>query len=130
MRRTLAIAALAALPLAACGGDDDGGGEGSGTGTGSASAPAEGAITVGALDSLAFDSDSYTASAGEITFIYENEGSLPHTLLVEGVPEDEFKLEVGDTDEGSVELEAGEYVLYCDVPGHQSAGMEATLTVE
>jgi uncharacterized cupredoxin-like copper-binding protein len=52
-----------------------------------------------------------------------------HTLLVDEV--DDFKLQVntnGDTDTGTVELEPGEYRLYCDVPGHTS--MEATLTVE
>jgi plastocyanin len=127
MRRTLVLAAIAALPLTAiaCGGDDDDTSSGD---NGSGGGAPEGAVTVIAEDSLDFDQDSYTASAGEVTFIYENGGSLPHTLLIEGV--DDFKLEVGDTDEGSVELEAGEYVLFCDVPGHQSAGMEADLTVE
>jgi uncharacterized cupredoxin-like copper-binding protein len=34
----------------------------------------------------------------------------------------------GDTDEGTTELEPGDYRIYCDVPGHSA--MEATLTVE
>jgi plastocyanin len=128
MRRTFALTALLALPLgtlAACGGDDDGGDDAGPSG----SAP-EGAVVVHALDSLAFDEEAYSAPAGEITFVYENDGSLPHTLLVDGIDGDEFKLEVGDTDEGAVTLEAGEYVLYCDVAGHRDAGMEADLTVE
>lgn len=127
MRRTLTIAALVTLPvglLAACGDEDDGGGA-----TAPASVP-EGALLVEALDSLDFDRDQYRAEAGEVTFVYENKGSLPHTLLIEGIDEDEFFLEVGDTDTGSVELEPGTYTLYCDVPGHQAAGMEATLVVE
>jgi cytochrome c oxidase subunit 2 len=128
MRRTLALAAIAALPLTAiaCGGDDDD--TSSDGGNGASSETPAGAVTVIAEDSLDFDQDSYSAPAGEVTFIYENGGSLPHTLLIEGI--DDFKLEVGDTDEGAVELEAGDYTLYCDVPGHQSAGMEASLTVE
>jgi plastocyanin len=88
-----------------------------------------GGLTVEALDSLSFDRDSYTASAGEVEIVYENGGSMVHTLLIEGV--DDFKLQVntnGETDTGAVELEAGEYRIYCDVPGHSS--MEATLTVE
>ena len=119
-----AAALAVALALTACGGDDGGGGE-----SGGGDAP-EGAITVLALDSLDFDQDSYTAQAGEVTFLYENEGSLPHTLVIEDIDTDTFKLEVGDTDEGSVELEAGEYVLFCDIAGHRGGGMEATLTVE
>jgi uncharacterized cupredoxin-like copper-binding protein len=40
----------------------------------------------------------------------------------------DFKLV--DDDEGEIDLAAGEYVFYCDVPGHRDAGMEGTLTVE
>jgi plastocyanin len=129
VKRQLVIGALAvaAVVVAGCGGDDDDGGQG---GNGLTSQSGDGrALTVVALDTLAFDQDSYTASAGEVEIDYENGGSIVHTLLVDEV--DDFKLQVntnGDTDTGTVELEAGEYRLYCDVPGHTS--MEATLTVE
>ena len=65
----------------------------------------------------------------EVTIDYENGGNLTHTLLIDGV--DDFKLSVsanGDTDEGTAELEPGDYRIYCDIPGHES--MEAMLTVE
>ena len=117
--------ALLALPMAACGGDDDGGDDaGSDTGP-----PPAGAVQVVASDGLDFDADEYTATAGEITFVYEG-GNIQHSLVVEG-HEDEMRLLIsGDEDQGTLTLDAGEYVLYCDIPGHQSAGMEATLTVE
>jgi len=73
---------------------------------------------------------SYEATAGTVTVRYTNEGAIPHTLVIEDV--DGFKLEVaanGDEAEGTADLEAGSYVLYCDVPGHREAGMEATLAV-
>jgi plastocyanin len=126
MRRTphllLAGALALAIPLAACGDDD----VSSTTTSTSGSVGGEATVTVGALDSLSFDKGSYSAAAGEVTFVYENEGSIAHTLLIKDV--DDFKLAVGDTDEGSVELEPGTYELYCDVAGHGS--MKADLTVE
>lgn len=32
--------------------------------------------------------------------------------------------------EGRIRLRRGEYVLYCAIPGHRAAGMEADLVVE
>ena len=147
MRRTLTLAALFVLPLGsiACGGDDD---DASGTPgddsettqpsdtedtTEGTEAPAGGGgseVTFVAQD-IQWTEDSYSAAAGEVTFVLENADSIRHTLVVDGVDEDTFKLEVaseGDTDEGSVELEAGDYEVFCDVPGHTA--MRATLTVE
>src|SRR5262245_4167385 len=112
-RRILCAAALIALPLAACG-DDDGADTGSASGSGSGSGSGteeEAGLTVTAKDSLQFDASDYSAAAGTIEVYYENDGALPHTLVVEG-HEDAMKLSVsggGDTDEGSIDLEAGEY---------------------
>jgi cytochrome c oxidase subunit 2 len=130
-KRLTVIGALVitAAVLAACGGGDDGDGGGDGLSAGSGDGGGGGPVTVVAQDSLSFDRDDYTASAGEVTIDYENGGNLTHTLLIDGV--DDFKLSVsanGDTDEGTAELEPGDYRIYCDVPGHES--MEATLTVE
>jgi plastocyanin len=118
------VAALVALPLAACGGDDDADDAGGGSGS-----PAGDAIEVLALDSLVFDPEALEAPAGEVTFRLVNDGSLPHSFVIED-RESDLKLSVGDTDEGSISLEAGEYVFYCDVAGHRAGGMEGTLTVE
>lgn len=118
----MGAAALVTL-LAGCGGtDDDGGGSAAGSCDTSSSS-----ITVEALDKLKFDADSYDAKAGCIEVTYRNGGTIPHTLLVKD--HKGFKLSVGDEDTGTIDLEAGTYTLYCDVAGHQTAGMEATLTV-
>ena len=124
-RRLLSVAAIALLVggLAACGDSGDDGGDES-----AACSPIGSSVTVGALDRLEFDADSYSADAGCVGFTYRNEGSIAHTLLIKG--EDGFKLSVGDTDEGAIELDAGSYTLYCDIAGHEAAGMEAELTVE
>jgi uncharacterized cupredoxin-like copper-binding protein len=116
------LVALVVAPLAACGGDDDDAGP---------TTPAD--MTVHALDSLKFDSDSFTvspATPGKVTIEYVNDGSITHSLLVEDV--NGFRLQVtskGDTDDGTVDLEPGTYTIYCDIPGHRQGGMEAELTV-
>jgi len=120
MRRTLvSLAAAAALgtTLVACGGSDDGA-------SGCTPGPK---LTVGAEDDLKFDAESYDSGPGCIEVTYENNGSIAHTLLVRG--KSGFKLSIGDTDTGTVDLPAGTYELYCDVAGHEAAGMKAELTV-
>ncbi len=121
MRRTflpLATALALGVSVAACGGSDDGA---------SGCTPADAELAVGALDTLKFDEEAYEADAGCIEVTYTNEGRQAHTLLVKG--KSGFKLSVGDTDTGNVELPAGTYELFCDIAGHEQAGMKADLTV-
>ena len=104
----------------------------------SSSAPAETlpvdiGLEVHAVSGLKFDKTTYEAVAGDITVGYINEDSIRHTLVV--VQGDTkvsgFELKVnqnGDIDSGSVTLAAGNYVLFCTVPGHQN--MKADLTVK
>ena len=131
-RTPLRIALLAAaLPLTfvACGGDDT---EGATTSTTGGAGGGASSLPVEAFDSFEFDAEQYTAEAGEITFRYVNEGSLPHTLVVDD-HESDMRLKVakkGDADEGSITLDPGDYTIYCDVAGHRAGGMEAELTVE
>lgn len=116
----LAGAVTLATSLTACG--DSGGTEPSAKDC----TPVESELTVGALDSLKFDAESYDTAAGCVEFTYVNEGSVAHTLLVEGQP---FELAIGKTDVGTLALTPGTYTLYCDVAGHRAAGMVAQLTV-
>ena len=130
----LAPVTVAALLLAACGDDssDDGvalGGASPDPGPGAGTS-----LTVEAHD-IDFDRDAYRVAAGPVDVEYVQEGALPHSLLIEasdGGDVDRFELEVGevDADSGTVDLPAGDYVIYCDVPGHRDAGMEAELHVE
>ncbi|MGQ0617788.1 MAG: hypothetical protein ACT4PW_12490 [Acidimicrobiia bacterium] len=126
MRRRLRHMAgpmVAVALLAACG--DDSSADGA-----SSSAPVAD-VTVRARDTLRFDRDTYSADAGSdgaVSFDYVGDGTLTHTLLIEGV--DGFRLEVtgrGDSDRGRAALASVVYTLYCDVPGHST--MKAKLTV-
>jgi plastocyanin len=124
--RFAAAAAVAALALVGCGGDDDAGGSSATTAAGGAAPD----LVVHAKDSLEFDEELYQASAGEIVIEYVADGSLPHTLVVED-HEDDMRLEVqASEDSGSIELPAGDYVIYCDIAGHRAGGMQARLQVE
>ena len=118
--RTAAVVVLVAMPLAACGG-----------GSSSTGSLAGADVTVHAKDTLKFDKSEYTAKAGAIKIGYLNDGSLTHTLLIDGQPGFN-KLQVtshGQSQIGDAQLPAGSYTLYCDVPGHRAAGMQATLVV-
>jgi plastocyanin len=68
--------------------------------------------------------------AGSNDVELDNQGAIMHNVVIEEL-DDQMILEApgGETDSGTVELEAGEYTYYCSVPGHRAAGMEGTLTV-
>ena len=77
-----------------------------------------------------FDPDDPAAAPGIAELGLDNEGGL-HTLVFEDAYPG-FQLEVsggGETDAKKIDLKRGEYVFYCDIPGHRQQGMEGTLTV-
>lgn len=121
MRRApLALAGVVALATVAagCGSDD---------GAGSADCDPSSTIEVVGNDALQFTEDAYEGEGPCVELVYRNDGSIAHTLLVRG--QSGFKLSIGTEDRGSIELSPGSYELYCDVAGHESAGMVADLMV-
>ena len=98
-----------------------------------ATLPATVDLEVRAVAGLKFDKSAYDATAGDIEIGYVNDDTIRHTLVViEGDTKvGTLELQVnkrGDTDLGSINLPAGNYVLLCTVPGHQN--MKADLTVK
>jgi plastocyanin len=142
MRRAsavLAIAALAALGLAACGGSS------SNNNSTAASTPAPASTTGGggggstvsistpSGSTLAFDQKTASAKAGSVTINFDNKQPLQHDVAVE----DSSGKELGATDlvssgtaSTTVNLQPGTYTFFCTVPGHREAGMQGTLTVK
>lgn len=128
MRKRIGVSALvvAAVVLAGCGGGDE---STSTATTVDPAAPIDAELTVLGED-VKFPESTYAVDAGVIEITYENVGNVLHSLVIEDV--DGFKLVVkskGDVDTGLVDLEPGTYEMFCDIPGHQAAGMEATLEV-
>jgi plastocyanin len=150
---------LAALALAACGGDDTnstspaaGAVEEVETGAEEAGEEAEekaeeakeeaegGTAGSAAVDfeadpsgNLAFTTDSATAEAGEVTVDFTNSSSVPHDVAIEdsgGETIAQTETLAEGSDSTTANLKPGTYTFYCSVPGHRQAGMEGTLTVK
>ena len=82
--------------------------------------------------------------AGNVTFIANNLGRVPHELMVERMPikfdsplhpnEDAAQGMIDDMDPGksgrmTVRLKPGKYMLFCNVAGHYAAGQRTVFTV-
>jgi plastocyanin len=115
---------LVALLVAGCGSD---GGEQSG-GAGDSAGET---VQLVAKD-FAFDPATATVDqAGSVTFRVQNEGGTAHALEVEGngVEEETDPIGPGESAELTVQLDAGEYELYCPIGNHREMGMEGKLVV-
>jgi plastocyanin len=91
--------------------------------------PAINTLEVNALPDLRFQATRFDVPAGINLVKYIDIGGT-HTLLFDENAVPGFKLSVPQgRNEAKVELEEGDYVIYCDIPGHRAAGMEADLVV-
>ena len=95
--------------------------------------PATVDLEVRAVSGLKFDKSAYEATAGDIEVGYVNDDTIRHTLIVLQGDTKVGTLELavnkrGDTDFGTINLPAGNYSVFCTVPGHQN--MKADLTVK
>ena len=125
----VALMAAGLLLLGACGGDDDDSG-----GSGETVTATDGKVTIEARD-VKFNVKTINATPGDLEITLVEKGNLEHTLVVEDADGQKVggQLAVsgsGDTDTGTYPLEAGEYVFFCDIPGHRGQGMEGTIVVQ
>ena len=71
---------------------------------------------------------NYDAKPGIVQINYG--GATGHTLAIQDPKFDGFELKSdANPKSGKVQLAAGKYTIYCTVPGHEAAGMKATITV-
>jgi nitrite reductase (NO-forming) len=73
----------------------------------------------------------------DVTIMLPNEGVTLHNFSItehenEDLPFDPIDIDIdpGATEQVTINAPAGEYYFYCNVPGHEAAGMWGTLTVE
>jgi plastocyanin len=123
----LVVLAFGAVTLGACGG----GGKSSTPPCppkADTRAAANGAVTVCAVGTIAYDVKNITTTAGTLTVTFINKSSIQHTFTVENTP---LNLEAssGSSKTGSVQLQKGSYTFKCTVSGHEAAGMKGTIEV-
>jgi uncharacterized cupredoxin-like copper-binding protein len=141
--RILSLAAAAALALGGCGGDD---GENDTT----TPAASGGATIRTELGEWTVEPAETTAAAGTVTFEAANVGKVEHELEVVKTETKADALELdgpkakvdgeergevggiaaGESKDLKVDLDAGHYILLCNLPGHYQQGMRADFTVE
>ena len=116
--------AISLITLSACGG--------SSSSTPAYTVPADAGLVVKAVPTIRWDATEYTATAGDIKVFLANDDSVKHILVIRQGDKVVGDLELtvtkkGTVDEGTINLEAGEYSVYCIIPGH--GNMNSTLTV-
>ena len=134
----VAVLAVSAMVLAACGSDDDSSttaAETTTSATESSTSAAGGATVSFAADpsQLAYTETDVSAKAGDDTIEFDNPSTTGHDVVIE----DQSGKEIARTDvitdsttSTTADLKAGTYTFYCSVPGHREAGMEGTLNVK
>ncbi len=82
-----------------------------------------------ALSEFAIDGD-LRVPPGNLVFEIHNEGGIQHNLRFDGGDVSPMVNSGQSIEFGVGDVEPGEYTLTCDVPGHDAAGMRATLVVD
>jgi uncharacterized cupredoxin-like copper-binding protein len=142
----LASASLLFGAATACGGDDDDGSPG-----GEAEGDAALMIEMG---DYYFDPQDATAAPGSVSITVDNVGTVEHELVIfrtdvdpgsldvvggridEGALEEsgaeeigELEAESGESETQTFDLDAGQYIMICNLEGHYEQGMWGTITV-
>lgn len=131
-RRTVVVAAIATagFVFAGCGGEKQE------TNTVDTEVFGTGPVLDVAADpdgDLKFTEDDFEVAAGKVVVNFTNESAIPHDFCIrdsEGVDLVCSDIIVTSTTTFDVDLEPGEYTVYCSLAGHRDNGMSGTLTVK
>lgn len=96
-------------------------------GTLAAGSTAEGEVTLAATE-FAFEPVSVEVT-GAVRLVLDNQGLIFHNLEIEGVEGFILEADPAQQASGTIQLDPGRYTIFCGVPGHREAGMEAELVI-
>ena len=91
--------------------------------------PAKATLEIHALPVLKFNATQFTVPAGIVDIHYISDGGS-HTLAIDDPQYSSFLLQVPPAANGKVLLKPGTYTIYCTIPGHRAAGMQATIIAQ
>ena len=129
--RHIALLALLAGALSACGGGSSGGS--SPRSAGASAQPAASGTTIAVTEKeFAIAVAAHSLQAGTYTFHVTNAGKFAHNLTIDGPGVSNAATPTfagGGSKDLKVTLRRGAYTLFCSVPGHRQQGMVTTLEV-
>jgi uncharacterized cupredoxin-like copper-binding protein len=80
-----------------------------------------------------YEPNQLAVRPGEATFVVKNAGAIDHDFVIEDAKSKQLAqanpFAAGKTVEVRATLSVGSYSLFCSIPGHREAGMQATLKV-
>jgi uncharacterized cupredoxin-like copper-binding protein len=90
-------------------------------------------LTANPQGMLMFNTKSLKAKAGKVTIVLTNPktSGVPHGISItgHGVNAKSKVVGPGKTTSVTATLKKGSYTFYCQVPGHEAAGMKGTLKI-
>jgi len=90
-----------------------------------------GKLTIAAVDGTAYQYTKATAPAGRLTVDMPNKSPIQHNIALKSVSGAAGKIvPQGQLSTFTATLKPGKYTYFCEVPGHEAAGMKGTLTVK
>ena len=101
---------------------------------GGSSAPAptgDNVVTFSEKD-FAIEIDKTSVKAGSVILYVKNAGPSPHNIQImgNGVMQATKTINMGETDQVTVNLMPGTYNIICNISGHEQLGMKGTLTAQ
>jgi plastocyanin len=82
-----------------------------------------------AAQGMKFDNIALSSNAGQVTIALTNEDFWWHTFTVDELGVD-LRVPMGAERSVTFNAEPGTYRFYCAIPGHETAGMHGTLTIQ